>query len=217
VSEPKLDVVSLPIHPRMIQWVGEEICAFEPLSRTPQDVANVTSLLLTTHLGTHVDPPRHFVHGAMTVDEVPLDRWVGPCFVADCTGAVPEIEVADLERAGIPDGCERLVLKTANSALWRDRPGEFVDTYVGVSLAAAAWIVARGIRLVGIDYLSVGPFHTTNIETHLTLLGNDVVIVEGLDLSEIVPDRYELLCFPLKIVEGDGAPARVALRGPLPD
>ena len=107
------------------------------------------------------------------------------------------------------------MLKTSGSALWRSHPDEFVDTFVGVSLAAAEWIVARGIRLVGIDYLSVGPFHTTGTETHLALLGNDVIVVEGLDLHEIEPGHYELLCFPLKIRSGDGAPARVALRGPL--
>jgi len=211
----KLYDVSLPIHPRMVQWAGEEICAEEPLLRTPGDEANVTKLTLTTHTGTHVDPPRHFVHDGVTVDEIPLDRWVGPCFVADVRTAGPEIEVADLEQANIPAGTERLVLKTSGSALWRSHPDQFVDIFVGVSHAAAEWIVARGIRLVGIDYLSVGPFHTTGTETHLALLENDVILVEGLDLYEIDPGHYELLCFPLKIRFGDGAPARVALRGPI--
>lgn len=212
----KLYDVSLPVHPRMVQWAGEDVCAEEAMYRTPDDEANVTRLTLTTHTGTHVDPPRHFVHDGLTVDQVPLDRWVGPCFVADVSSATPEVDVADLERAEIPARTERLVLKTSGSTLWRSHPGQFVDTFVGVSLAAAEWIVARGIRLVGIDYLSVGPFHTTGTETHLALLENDVIIVEGLDLYEIEAGHYELLCFPLKIRSGDGAPARVALRGPLP-
>jgi arylformamidase len=199
----------------MVQWAGEEICASEPLSRTPDDIANVTRLVLTTHTGTHVDPPRHFVHGGETVDNVPLERWIGPCWVADCRAAGPEIEVVDLERAAIPTGTERLLLRTTNSALWRSHPGVFYDHYVGLSLAGAEWVVARGIRLVGIDYLSIGQEHTTNVETHLTLLQNDVIIVEGLDLTEIVPGAYELLCLPLKVRDGDGAPARVALRGPI--
>jgi arylformamidase len=213
--ESKLYDVSLPIHPRMIQWSGEEICAEEPMFRTPTDDANVTRLILTTHTGTHVDPPRHFVHDGVTVDEVPLDRWVGPCVVADLRSASPEIEVADLESADIPVGTKRLILRTRNSDLWRSHPEQFVDTFVGVSLAAAEWIVARGITLVGIDYLSIGPYHTTGTETHLALLNNDVIVVEGLDLHKIEPGHYELLCFPLKIRAGDGAPARVALRGPL--
>jgi arylformamidase len=207
--------VSVAIEPGMVQWAGEEICASEPMSRTPDDVANVTRLVLTTHTGTHVDPPRHFVHGGETVDIVPLDRWIGPCWVADCSAAGPEIDVADLEHAAIPTGTERLLLRTTNSALWRSHPGTFYDRYVGLSLAGAEWVVARGIRLVGIDYLSIGQVHTTNVETHLTLLGNDVVIVEGLNLTEIVPGAYELLCLPLKVRDGDGAPARVVLRGPM--
>jgi arylformamidase len=211
----KLYDVSLPIHPGMVQWAGEEICSEEPLARTPEDEANVTRLVLTTHTGTHVDPPRHFVHEGTTIDQIPLDRWVGPCVVADVSEAAPEVDIPDLEGADIPDGTTRLILKTSNSSLWSSHPGEFVDRFVGVSLAAADWIVARGIKLVGIDYLSVGPFHTTGTETHLALLENDVIIVEGLDLSDVPPGHYELLCFPLKIRDGDGAPARVALRGPL--
>jgi arylformamidase len=214
-NEPKLYDVSIPIFPGMPQWAGEQVVSTVPQSRTPKDRANVTRITLTTHTGTHVDPPRHFVHGATTVDEVPLERWVGPCWVADVTAAAPEIEVHDLEAAGIPESTERLVLKTSSSELWGTHPEEFVDTFIALSVPAAEWIVARGIRLVAIDSLSVGPFHTTGLETHLALLGNDVIAVEGLDLRGIEPGQYELLCFPLKIRGGDGAPARVALRGPL--
>ena len=212
---PKLYDVSIPIRPGMPQWPGDPPVAEQPLERTPEDVANVTQLVLTTHTGTHVDPPRHFVHGGATIDDVPLDRWVGPCWVADVTAAAPEIEVHELEQAGIPAGTERLILKTSNHALWASRADSFVEDYVGLSLAAAEWVVERGIRLVGIDYLSIGAMRTTNVETHQLLLGNDVLIVEGLDLTGIEPGPYELLCFPLKIRDGDGAPARVALRGPL--
>jgi arylformamidase len=170
---------------------------------------------MTTHTGTHVDPPRHFVHGGRTVDEVPLDRWIGSCWLADLTSVGPEIEVADLEMARIPARTERLILKTSNSDLWRTHPETFVEDYVGLSLGGAAWVVERGIRLIGIDYLSIGAMRTTNVETHQLLLGNDIVVVEGLDLSGIEAGPYELLCLPLKILGGDGAPARVALRGPL--
>jgi arylformamidase len=214
-SSMKLYDISIPIQPGMPQWPGDDPVAERPLSLTPDDVANVTQLTLTTHTGTHVDPPRHFVHGGTSIDEVPLDRWVGPCWVADLTGSGPEVEVGELEVAGIPSGVERLILKTTNTALWRSSPQAFVENYVGISLAAASWVVERGIRLIGIDYLSIGGMQTTNVETHQLLLGNDVIIVEGLDLDGIEPGPYELLCFPLKIRDGDGAPARVALRGPL--
>ncbi len=214
-SSPKLYDISIPIEPGMPQWPGDDPVAERALLRTPEDVANVTQIVLTTHTGTHVDPPRHFVHGGATIDEVPLDRWVGPCWVADLTGSGPEVEAAELEAAGIPAGTERLILKTTNSELWRSSPTAFVENYVGISLEAAGWAVERGIRLIGIDYLSIGGMQTTNVETHQLLLGNDVIIVEGLDLDEIAPGPYELLCLPLKIRAGDGAPARVALRGPL--
>ena len=214
-SQPRLFDVSIPIHPEMAQWPGERQVASEPLSRTPVAHANVTRLQLTTHTGTHVDPPRHFMHGRATIDQVPLERWVGPCYVADLRAADDEVLPEHLEAANIPEDTSRLILRTRNSELWTSQPDDFDDRFVGVSLAAARWIVARGIRLVGIDYLSVGPFHTTGVETHLELLGNDVVCVEGLDLRAIEPGRYELLCFPLLIRDGDGAPARVALRGPL--
>jgi arylformamidase len=207
--------VSIAVHPEMVQWPGERQVAEQALSRTPTDHANVTKLQLTTHTGTHVDPPRHFIHGRATIDQVPLERWVGPCYVADLSSAAPEIEPADLEAANVPTGTTRLILKTRNSERWSHQPDVFDDRFVGVSLAAARWIVARGIQLVGIDALSVGPYHTTGVETHLELLGNDVLCVEGLDLREIAAGNYELLCFPLLIRAGDGAPARVALRGPL--
>jgi arylformamidase len=212
---PKLYDISIAIEPGMTQWPGDDPVAERPLSRTPDEVANVTQLVLTTHTGTHVDPPRHFVHGGATIDEVPLERWVGPCWVADLTGSGLEVEVAELESAGIPDGTERLILKTTNTLLWRSSPTAFVENYVGISLEAAEWVVEREIRLIGIDYLSIGGMQTTNVETHQLLLGNDVIIIEGLDLDAIEAGPYELLCFPLKIRGGDGAPARVALRGPL--
>lgn len=214
-NAPRLIDVSRPIYPGMCQWIGEEIVAAEPLSSTPTDEANVTRLVLTSHSGTHVDPPRHFVHGGTTVDRVPLDRWVGPCWVADLSDSAPMVTAADLEAAVVPAGVERLILKTRNSELWRTAPDVFDDRFVGLSLDGAAWVVQRGVRLVGIDYLSIGPFHTTGAETHLTLLENDVLIVEGLDLGAVEAGAWELLCLPLKLRDGDGSPARVALRGPL--
>jgi len=214
-SESKLFDISIAIRPGMPQWPGDDPVAERPLLRTPEDVANVTQLILTTHTGTHVDPPRHFVHGGATIDHVPLERWVGPCWVADLTSSGPEVEVAELEAAGIPAGTERLILKTTNTGLWRSSPAAFIEDYVGISLEAAEWVVTRGVTLIGIDYLSIGGMKTTNTETHQLLLGNDIIIVEGLDLDAIEPGPYELLCFPLKIQDGDGAPARVALRGPL--
>src|SRR5689334_9405299 len=124
MAEPKFHDISLPLRAGMVEWPGEKQIGDSPLSRTPADIANVTKLWLTTHSGTHVDPPRHFMHDGATVDRVPLERWVGACYVADVRDASPEVEPGDLEAAGIPAGTERLILKTRNSELWDTQPDE---------------------------------------------------------------------------------------------
>ncbi|RIK36168.1 MAG: cyclase, partial [Chloroflexi bacterium] len=170
MAVPRLYDVTMTIHPEMVQWRDERAVELEPLTRTPAQRSNVTRLTLTTHTGTHVDALRHFIHDGATLDDLPLDRWVGPCWVADLRGCTPEVTAADLEAASIPADTERLVIRTDNSALWAAYPTTFIDAYVGLALDAAEWVVARGIRLVAIDYLSVGPYHTTIVETHKALL-----------------------------------------------
>jgi arylformamidase len=212
--KPRLIDVSVTLRNGLPEWAGRRVLDISTLSATPNDRSNVSTMVITTHTGTHVDAPRHFIHGGPTLDEIPLNRWVGPCFVADLSAAQPRIEPRDLVAAGIPDGTERLVLKTRNSTLWSAYPDVFFEDFVALSPAAAAWIVERGIQLVAIDYLSVGPFGDDIVAVHRTLLGAGVLAVEGLDLSAVEAGHYELLCFPLKLAV-DGAPARVALRGPL--
>jgi arylformamidase len=214
-TEPKLIDVSIPLRNGMPEWAGRRVLDLSIFSATPEQRSNVTLATLTTHTGTHVDAPRHFIHGGPTMDDVPLDRWVGSCFVADLRSASIRIDPADLDAADIPDGTERLVLKTRNSDLWSAQPNSFEESFVALSPAGAQWVLEHGIRLVGIDYLSIGPFGDDIVTVHRLLLGAGVIAVEGLDLSEVEPGRYELLCFPLKIAGSDGAPARVALRGPL--
>lgn len=204
--------VSIPIQPGMPQWAGEEIMATRSLSELPRDQANVTQLLMTTHTGTHVDAPRHFMERGKTLDQIPLDRWVGPCTVVDLSDQTTDITADDLENAAIPTGVTRLVLKTRNSELWRTHPETFFEDFIALAPSGAIWIVERQIQLVAIDYLSVGSVAPDGVETHRILLANELAIVEGLDLSKVPAGPYELLCFPLKVFGGDGAPARVALR-----
>lgn len=207
--------VTVPMRPGMPQWEGEEILATTPLSQTPEDVSNVLKLTMTSHTGTHVDAPRHFIHDGATLDEIPLDRWVGSCLVVDFTALNKDITAEDLQLAEIPAGTERLIFKTRNSGLWASSPNTFVRDYVALAPSGAEWLVARGIGLLGIDYLSIGSVRPDGVDTHLILLGRGMVIVEGLDLSAVTPGRYELLCFPLHLAGADGSPARVALR-PIP-
>ena len=186
--------VSVPVRPGMVTYPGDPEVRLERVSSIAAgDVANLSRLDLGVHSGTHVDAPLHFVEGAPSVETLPLDVLVGPCIV-----------VAGLDPAAVPAGAERVLFKTANSRLWeRD---EFSDDFVKLDGEAAGALVRRGVRLVGIDYLSIG-----DEEAHHVLLGAGVVAVEGLDLRDVEPGEYRLVCAPLKLVGAEGAPARVLL------
>jgi arylformamidase len=158
------------------------------------------------HSGTHVDGQRHFFDDGAGADALPLDAMLGPAVVVELPGIGQRpIDEAALRGAGIPEGTERLLLKTPNSQLWeRD---EFTHDFARLDGSGARYALAIGLRLIGIDYLSIG-----DPDAHRELLGNGVVAVEGLDLREVEPGPYELYCLPIRLVGSDGAPARVALR-----
>lgn len=176
-------------------------------------VNNLSRLDTHVHFATHVDAPRHFVADGYGMDMVPLETLLGPCLVVDFPDH-DEITPADLEARAIPPGTKRLILKTRNSKLWDDYGQGFRTDYVALTPAAADWVIARAIRLIGIDYLSIERFQEPGRVTHRALLGAEVVIVEGLDLRAVAPGPYELICMPLKLKGCDGAPARVALIEP---
>jgi arylformamidase len=161
------------------------------------------------HSGTHLDAPGHQLPGGASLDAVPLSLLMGRALVADLRGAT-EIGVRQLERLPLR-GEERLLLKTDNSLLW-DQPG-FRSEYVALSVEGAGYLVRSGIRLVGIDYLSIERFGGDG-SVHRTLLENGVIILEGLDLSTVSAGLFELICLPLRIAGGNGAPARAVLREP---
>jgi arylformamidase len=167
------------------------------------DPANVSKLTFGVHTGTHVDAPLHFIDGAPGAEGIPLDALVGPAVVVDATG-VDALGEAELEGLGIPARAERVLLKTRNSELWnRD---DFTRDFLRLDGSGARFVVARGIRTIGIDYLSIG-----DREAHRELLGAGVVPVEGLDLREVEPGEYTFICLPLDIVGSDGGPARAIL------
>lgn len=206
----KIYDVSVPISPELPVYPGDSGVEITPVARMAQGaLADVSRLSLGTHTGTHVDPPGHFILGGAMVDSLPLDVLIGPAWVADTRGH-RAITREVLERLDIPQGVLRVLFLTDNSALW-DQRHEFARDFVYLKGDAAQHLVDRGMQLVGIDYLSVEQFGSDRPVTHLTLLGAGVVIIEGLDLREIRPGRYTLVCLPLKIAGGDGAPARVVL------
>lgn len=203
--------VTVTLRAGMPTWDGEPGPVCRPLKQLGVDgeAANVSLLTVGTHCGTHVDAPGHFIPGAPGVDALPVEALVGPCRVVE-TDAAPLIEPRHLE--GVANGARRLLLKTRSGAFWADPA--FRRDFVALSAAAAAWLVAQGSLLVGIDYLSVDPYDADPAAAHLTLLGAGVVILEGLDLRRVPPGDYDLAALPLKLAGADGAPARVILRSP---
>jgi arylformamidase len=168
--------------------------------------ANVSKVTMGAHTGTHVDGRRHFFDGEDGTDALPLDAMLGPALVAELpdVGLGPIDEEA-LRGAGVPEGTERLLLKTPNSRLWDQ--DDFSRDFARLDGSGAAYALSLGIRLIGIDYLSIG-----DADAHHALLGAGVVVLEGLDLRRVEPGPYELICLPIRLVGSDGAPARVLLR-----
>lgn len=168
--------------------------------------ANVSEITMGAHTGTHVDGARHFFDDGPGTDALPLTAMIGPCRVVELAGiGIGPIDEAALRGAAIPAGTERLLLKTPNSRLWeRD---EFTREFARLDGGGAAYALELGLRLIGIDYLSIGDH-----DAHVALLGAGVVALEGLDLRAIEPGAYELLCLPVRFVGSDGAVTRAVLR-----
>jgi len=177
------------------------------------DDANVTMLHFGAHTATHVDAPAHFIAGGSRVESMPLGSLIGRALVVEIPVEDQSITVKHLTDVWF-EGIERVLFKTKNSLFWNDMSSGFRTDFVYLEPEAAKILVDSGVKLVGIDYLSVEKFHSGNYETHTTLLAGGVVIVEGLDLRNVTPGEYEFICLPLKIAEGtgDGAPARAVLR-----
>jgi arylformamidase len=191
--------VSVPIRTGMVTYPDDPEVRLERVSSIPDGaVANLTRIDMGAHSGTHVDAPVHFIEGAPGAEQLPLDALLGQCVVVE-TGGLTEADVA-----AAPPGAARVLFKTPNSELWAS--DEFPDHFARLDGAAARMLLEREVRLVGVDYLSVG-----DEEAHHVLLEAGVVPIEGLDLRRVGPGEYFLVCAPLKLVGSDGAPARVLL------
>jgi arylformamidase len=202
--------ISARVSPSMATFEGDPAVRFELVkSLATGDVCNLTRIDMGAHTGTHIDAPIHFVADGSSSEAISLDAAMGAAWVVDAREQRGPITADDLARLAIPHGETRILFRTPNSELW-GRPG-FQTGFVGLDGSAAAALVDRGTLLVGIDYLSIAPFGDPT-PSHAALLSAGVVILEGLDLREVEPGPYELLCLPLLLVGSDGAPARALLR-----
>jgi arylformamidase len=202
--------VTVPLCDGMVHWPGDPPVMIERLSDVDRgDPQTLTTIRMSAHTGTHMDAPIHYIPGGKGIDEFPPEIAVGPARVIAC-GDARSIGASELRRHRIRRG-ERILLQTANSARqWH--MGPFIEDYAAISLDGALFLAGRGVRLVGVDYLSVGGPGADGVQTHIALLEAGIWLIEGLDLSRVAPGRHAMICLPLRIPHGDGAPARVFLR-----
>ena len=202
--------VSVMLHNGVVHWPGD--LPYErkmTLEIAKGAEANLSEIACSAHIGTHVDAPRHFIEGGATIETMPVTATVGRARVIEVTD--PEVISIRELKAHRPGRGERILFKTRNSAqLWNT--DEFQKRYVYIAPDVAEYLVGARVQTVGVDYLSVGGFKSGGPETHRILLGAGVWIIEGLNLADIEPGDYELVCLPLKLQGSDGAPARAILR-----
>ena len=207
----KLYDITVGISPDMPIYKGDpgvEINSFKSIASGSS--ANVSQISFGVHSGTHVDAPNHFIDGARRVDALDPEKLMGRCRVI----GVPEDVVAiGPEHVGELDGIQRVLFKSRNSAFWNTPEDGFRSDFSYLVPETAELLVEKGVVLVGIDYLSIEKSGSPGHPVHKTLLGSEVVILEGADLREVEPGDYEIICLPLKYHggNGDGAPARTFL------
>jgi arylformamidase len=202
--------ISVAVRNGMVHWPGDPDFHIERATDQERgDVATVSRIALGVHTGTHMDAPLHFIRNAVTIDQMPLDATVGKARVIAIHDP-KAITRKELEEHAIAAG-ERVLFKTTNSAQsWKS--DEFDEDFVFISQDGARYLAERGVRTVGVDYLSVGGYKQDGVETHQALLGAGIWIIEGLNLGGVEPGEYELVCLPLRLVGAEGAPARAILR-----
>jgi len=203
--------ISLPISSFLPVWPGDPAIVLEQISSIESGAEyNLTKLNSSVHIGTHVDAPLHFLSDGRSVDQLPLDVLMGLCYVVQLPDGVDAITAEVLDGIPLAEGTTRILFGTRNSHGWASGETEFQPDFVAITEDGAEWLVARGVQLVGVDYLSVAPYEDT-VPTHRVLLQANIIVVEGLNLSQVPRGFYDLYCLPLKLVGVEGAPARAIL------
>lgn len=207
--------LSLPLSNSLVRWPGDpEIALTKITSLKEGDTVNLSSLSMGVHSGTHVDAPLHYLEGGVSVELLDLETLIGPAWVAHFPQA-SEIGVEELASTAIPQGAERILIRTRNSESWTRPSAPFQEDFVAITETGARRLVESGVRLVGVDYLSVAPWEAAEA-THRILLSAGVIIVEGLDLSGVADGEYDFICLPLRLMGAEAAPARAVVRASEP-
>ena len=207
----KIYDVTLPLSERQVIWPGDPPVSFKLIkSILNGDPCNVTKIEMGAHSGTHIDAPFHFFKNGATTDSIPLHTFIGQCLVID-TDSKFAVEKKDLIKYDISK-YSKILIKTKNSELWANNVDSFTPYFIFLSIDAAKYLVEMNVSLVGIDYLTIEAFNSSDNQVHKLLLRNNITILEGLDLSKIKSGIYNLICMPLKIEGCEAAPARVVLQ-----
>jgi arylformamidase len=211
-SLPWVDI-SVTLRNGMVHWPGDPPINIKRVKDIEHgDTANLSMISMGAHSGTHIDAPFHFIKQGIGIDKMPLNTTVGRARVIEIHDS-QSIKPEELAHHRIRGG-ERILFKTRNSSRGC-QTDTFIEDFVFISDEAARFLVECGVRVVGVDYLSVGGFKRGGSYVHKTLLEGGAWLIEGLDLSQVSPGKYDLICLPLKLDHGDGAPARAILR-PVP-
>ena len=207
----KIHDITLTLRAGMVVWPGDPEVELGRIKKIEEGAnANVSSIAMGVHTGTHVDAPYHFLSDGDTVENMLLEVLIGKVKVIEIDDQVDVITRDVLERIHLEDCIERVLFKTRNSKYLADYRVGFKEDFVGIDAGASELLVEKGIKLVGIDYLSIAPYKRSR-PTHEVMLGAKMVIIEGVDLSGVEPGDYILYCLPLKLKNTEGAPARVIL------
>ena len=205
----KLIDVSVPLDANLHTYPGNAPFSLEATKRIARgESSNVSTIHMSAHAGTHVDAPRHFFEGAPGADALPLEMLIGRARVIEVTSR-KGIGPHDLSDVDLSEDV-RVLIKTHNSRFWGSP--EFHKEYLGVTEAGAKHLIEHGIKVIGVDYLSIEEFKKAGAPAHHVLLGGGTIVIAGLNLRDVDPGVYEMFCLPLRVVGADGAPARVVLR-----
>lgn len=202
--------ISVPLRDGMVHWPGDPECRITRVNKMEEGaVCNLTHLSMSAHTGTHMDAPRHFVADGLTMEQMPLEPVIGRCRVIEFD-VESQITADDLKDLRLLPG-QRVLFKTRNSTRsWA--MSEFDKDFISIRADAAQLLVDLKIMTLGVDYLSIGGYGKDVVETHQIMLGAGMWVIEGLNLAEVKPGYYDLICLPLKIEGADGAPCRAVLR-----